>query len=53
MLAFDAQVGTEDRQLVERVQAGVRSGLLDEGRLLPDSEQLVAHFQSLVVEALA
>jgi choline monooxygenase len=53
MLAFDAQVGTEDRQLVERVQAGVRSGLLDEGRLLPDSEQLVAHFQSLIVEALA
>ncbi len=53
MLAFDAQVGAEDRQLVERVQAGVRSGMLDEGRLMPESEQLVAHFQSLVVEALA
>jgi len=52
-LAFDAQVGAEDRVLVERVQAGVRSGLLDEGRLLPQSEQLVAHFQSLVVDALA
>ena len=53
MLAFDAQVGAEDRILVERVQAGVRSGLLDEGRLMPQSEQLVAHFQALVVEALA
>ncbi len=30
-LAFDAQVGAEDRVLVERVQAGVRAGL-DRGR---------------------
>jgi len=52
-LAFDAQVGAEDRRLVERVQQGVRSGLIDEGRLMPQSERLVAHFQSLVVEALA
>jgi hypothetical protein len=52
MLAFDAQVGGEDRELVERVQAGVRSGVLEEGRLLPKSERLVEHFQSLVVEAL-
>ena len=52
-LAFDAEVGAEDRVLVERVQAGVRSGVLGEGRLLPSSEQLVAHFQSLVVGALA
>ena len=52
-LAFDAQVGAEDRVLVERVQAGVRSGLLDEGRLMPESEQLVAHFQALVLDALA
>ena len=52
-LAFDAQVGAEDRVLVERVQKGVRSGMLDEGRLMPESERLVAHFQSLVVEALA
>lgn len=53
MLAFDAQVGTEDTRLVERVQEGVRSGLLEEGRLLPESEQLVAHFQRLVLDALA
>jgi hypothetical protein len=52
-LAFDAKVGAEDKLLVERVQAGVRSGLLHDGRLLPESERLVAHFQSLVVEALA
>jgi phenylpropionate dioxygenase-like ring-hydroxylating dioxygenase large terminal subunit len=53
MLAFDTQVGIEDRGLVERVQTGMRSGVLDGGRLMPESEQLVAHFQSLVVDALA
>jgi choline monooxygenase len=53
MLAFDSQVGAEDTRLVERVQQGVRSGLVDDGRLLPESERLVAHFQSLVVESLA
>jgi phenylpropionate dioxygenase-like ring-hydroxylating dioxygenase large terminal subunit len=52
-LEFDRQVGAEDSVLIARVQAGVRSGLLHEGRLLPESEQLVAHFQSLVVRALA
>jgi choline monooxygenase len=53
LLAFDDQVGVEDRALVESVQAGVRTGILDEGRLMPESERLVAHFQALVVEALA
>ena len=52
MLAFDDEVGAEDRILVERVQQGVRSGLLAEGRMLPESEQLVIHFQSLVLDAL-
>ena len=52
-LAFDAQVGAEDRVLVERVQAGIRAGLVEHGQLLPESERLIAHFQSLVVEALA
>jgi phenylpropionate dioxygenase-like ring-hydroxylating dioxygenase large terminal subunit len=52
LLAFDDQVGLEDRALVESVQAGVRSGVLDEGRLLPQSERLLAHFQRLVREAL-
>jgi phenylpropionate dioxygenase-like ring-hydroxylating dioxygenase large terminal subunit len=53
MIAFDEQVGSEDRALVERVQAGVRSGLLEQGNLLPESERLIAHFQELLVEALA
>jgi hypothetical protein len=35
------------------VQRGVRSGVLAEGRLLSESEQLVAHFQRLCAEALA
>jgi hypothetical protein len=37
---------------VEGVQRGVRSGVLLEGRLLSESEQLVAHFQQLVRVAL-
>jgi choline monooxygenase len=52
-LEFDRQVGAEDSALIARVQAGVRSGVLADGRLLPESEQLVAHFQSLLVDALA
>jgi hypothetical protein len=31
----------------------VRSGVLPEGRLLTESEQLVAHFQRLCMAALA
>src|SRR5262245_29102888 len=53
LIAFDDQVGREDRALVEGVQRGVRSGLLMEGRLLSQSEQLVVHFQRLCAEALA
>lgn len=53
MLAFDSEVGAEDTRLVERVQRGMGNGLLDEGRLLPQSERLVAHFQSVIVDALA
>jgi choline monooxygenase len=53
MLELDAQVGAEDRALVERVQRGVRAGVLDEGRLLPQSETLVARFQQLVLASLA
>jgi hypothetical protein len=44
---------TRNTRLVERVQEGVRSGLIDEGRLLPESERLVAHFQTLLVDTLA
>ena len=52
LLEFDKQVGAEDRVLVERVQQGVRSGLVAEGRLLGESEQLVARFQELVADAI-
>jgi phenylpropionate dioxygenase-like ring-hydroxylating dioxygenase large terminal subunit len=53
LIAFDTQVGAEDTELVKGVQQGVRSGLLEEGRLLSESEQLVARFQRLCAEALA
>ena len=52
LLAFDDQVGAEDRVLVERVQRGVGSGAL-EGGVLVASERLIAHFQRLLVDALA
>jgi hypothetical protein len=42
-----------NRALVEGVQRGVRSGVLGEGRLLSESERLVAHFQRLCATALA
>ena len=50
LLELDDQVGREDTALVERVQRGVRSGVLTEGRLLGESEQLIAHFDALVRE---
>ncbi|HKF15371.1 MAG TPA: aromatic ring-hydroxylating dioxygenase subunit alpha [Gaiellaceae bacterium] len=50
---FDDEVGREDRRLVELVQRGAGSGAIAEGRLLPESERLVAGFQARVREALA
>ena len=44
--------GAEDRTLVERVQAGLRTGALQHGHLMPESERLIAHFQSLVLAAV-
>jgi choline monooxygenase len=52
LVAFDDQVGREDTKLVESVQRGVRSGAIEHGRLLPESEQLVAAFQRRVFETL-
>jgi choline monooxygenase len=46
--AFDDQVGREDRALVESVQRGVSSGLLDHGRLLLGAEPLLSAFQGWV-----
>ena len=48
LIAFDDQVGREDAALVESVQRGVRSGLVEHGRLLLDSEHLIASFQERV-----
>ncbi len=52
LLAFDDQVGREDRALVEGVQRGVASGALEHGVLMSHSEQLIAHFQALTAAAL-
>src|SRR5262249_41353518 len=52
LIAFDDQVGREDTALVESVQRGVRTGLVERGRLLPQSEQLIARFQRQVAETL-
>ena len=53
LLAFDDQVGREDRTLVEGVQRGVGSGALEHGVLMSRSEQLIGHFQALTAAALA
>jgi choline monooxygenase len=52
MLAFDDQVGLEDKGLVESVQRGHRSGMVEHGRLLLSSEHLIAHYERLVTAAL-
>jgi choline monooxygenase len=51
-LAFDDQVGVEDKALVESVQRGVASGALEGGRLLVSSELLIADFGRRVAAAL-
>jgi phenylpropionate dioxygenase-like ring-hydroxylating dioxygenase large terminal subunit len=53
LLAFDDQVGREDRALVEGVQRGVASGAVEHGVLMSHSEQLITHFQALTAAALA
>ena len=52
-LEFDDQVGREDSRLVESVQRGAGSGAIPEGRLLAESEQLVAGFQARLRDALS
>ncbi|MCY7302614.1 MAG: aromatic ring-hydroxylating dioxygenase subunit alpha [Thermoleophilia bacterium] len=51
-LELDTQVGAEDRVLVERVQVGMRSGIITAGTLMPQSERLIGHFERLLVDAL-
>ena len=52
LLQFDGQVGAEDKVLVENVQRGVATGLIERGRLLPESERLIGDFQQRVQNAL-
>jgi len=52
LMTFSRQVGDEDGALVEAVQRGMASGAVPYGRLMPESEQLVAHFQRMVLAAL-
>ena len=52
LIEFDGQVGAEDRVLVENVQRGVSTGLIERGRLLEESEQLIVDFQRRVEAAL-
>jgi choline monooxygenase len=51
--AFSTVVGQEDTELVTSVHRGLRSGAVEQGRLLLDSEKLIQHFQLLVHDALA
>jgi choline monooxygenase len=53
LLEFDGQVGAEDKVLVENVQRGVETGLIEHGRLLPESERLIVDFQQRIRGALA
>jgi phenylpropionate dioxygenase-like ring-hydroxylating dioxygenase large terminal subunit len=53
LIAFNDQVGAEDDRLTDSVQRGLRSGLPIQGRLLLQSEHLVAHFQKLVSSGLS
>src|SRR5206468_12975929 len=47
LMAFDDQVGIEDRELVEGVHRGMAGGGVDHGHLMGRSERLIAHFQEL------
>ena len=52
LIAFNKQVALEDDQLTDSVQQGLLGGLPEHGRFLANSEQLVIHFQKMVVRAL-
>ncbi len=52
VMEFDRQVGQEDTDLVVTVQAGLDSGAVPQGRLMRESEQLIADFQRRVHDAV-
>ena len=53
LIAFNKQVALEDDELTDYVQRGLMGGLPERGRFLANSEQLVIHFQKMVVRALS
>ena len=53
MIVFDNEVGAEDTVLVESVQKGIRSGTVAQGRIMLESEKLIAGYQSWVLDQLA
>ena len=52
VLEFDNQVALEDLALVESVQKGLASGAVQQGRVMVESEQLLADFHRRVHDAL-
>jgi len=52
LMAWDHQVAEEDVSLVQSVQRGLGSGAVPQGRLMAESEQLIADFQRRVHDAL-
>jgi len=52
VIAFDSQVAGEDVALVQSVQRGLDSNTVLQGRLMPESEQLIVDFQRRVFDAL-
>jgi choline monooxygenase len=52
MIAFDREVGAEDVALVQSVQEGLESGMVEHGVVLTESEKLVHAFQRMVAEAI-
>lgn len=53
IIDFGTEVDLEDKTLVESVHEGLRSGMVERGKLLLSSEHLIQHFQQLVSRALA
>ncbi len=53
MTEYLADLGMEDKELVESAQRGLRSGAVPHGRLMLDSEHLIQHFQQRIHEALS
>lgn len=53
MIVFDNEVGAEDTVLVESVQHGIRSGAIQQGRIMLESEKLIAGYQAWLLDKLA